>query len=184
MSKTKWIVLLVIIVIAAGAFFMFRARENDKEPKFSLEKLQRGDVTATVTATGTLAALTTVKVGSQVSGIISQMYADFNSQVTRGQLLAELDPTTLQAQLDQRNADLERAHVEERNSRIAYERAKNLMESNLLSESEYDIAYANLRSAEAAVKQATAMRVSEQFLTQSSPIDGVVVERQYDSGQR
>jgi HlyD family secretion protein len=144
-------------------------------------------VTSTVTATGTLSALTTVQVGSQVSGIISKLYADFNSNVKRGQLLAELDPTTLQAQVDQRRADVERAQIELRNTNLIYERAKNLLENQFISRQEYDTADANVKSAEAAVKQAeAALKQAETNLSYTkimSPIDGVVVARDYDIGQ-
>jgi len=157
------------------------------EPKYRTEMIEKGDITTTVTATGTLSALTTVQVGSQVSGIVSKIYVDFNSKVTKGQLLAELDPSNFQAQVDQRKADLERARVETRNSRIAYERSKKLVEQQLLSPSEFDLASANLHSNEASEKQMeAALRQAVASLSYTkivSPIDGVVVARQYDIGQ-
>jgi HlyD family secretion protein len=131
--------------------------------------------------------LTTVQVGSQVSGIVSKIYVDYNSKVRKGQVLAELDPTNFQTQVDQRNADLERARVETRNAKIAFERSKNLVEQKLLSQSEFDTAAANLDSSQASVKQAEA--ALRQAITNLSytkiicPIDGVVVARQYDIGQ-
>ena len=173
-------------LVLAGAGWYLKDK-NGKTPKYRLEKVERGDVVSTVTATGTLAAVTTVKVGSQVSGIISQLYADFNSEVKKGQMLAELDPTTFQAQVDQRRADLERARVEVRNSKTAFDRAQNLLNNQLLSESEFDTAQANLLSAEASVKQTEAtLRQAETNLSHTkieSPIDGIVVNREYDIGQ-
>ena len=128
-----------------------RNRQNIK-----LRRVEKGDVTSTVTATGTLSAFTTVAVGSQVSGIISGLHADFNSNVKKGQLLAELDPMSFQAQVDQRKADLARVQAEERNARLAYERAKNLLENEFISRSEYDTSEGNWKAAQAAVDQSEA----------------------------
>lgn len=187
MSKTKLALLIVIIVILAGSFWIFSASRKNKEPKFKLQNVERGDVISTVTATGTLSALTTVQVGSQVSGIISKIYVDFNSNVKKGQLLAELDPITFQSVVDQRRADVERAQVELRNMKLIFDRAKNLLDNQFISRQEYDTADANVKSAEAAVKQAeAALKQAETSLSYTkilSPIDGVVVARQYDIGQ-
>jgi HlyD family secretion protein len=185
---SKKVITLTVVLLAIGlVFWLSLSGKRSKEPKFRLENIQRGDITTTVTATGTLSALTTVQVGSQVSGIVSKIYVDFNSQVKKGQLLAELDPTNFQAQVDQRKADLERARVETQNTRIAYERAKHLAEQKLLSQSEYDLASANLQSNEANEKQAeAALRQAITNLSYTnilSPIDGIVVARQYDIGQ-
>jgi HlyD family secretion protein len=185
---SKKVIGVTILLLAIGLiFWLSLSSKRSKEPKFRTEMIQRGDVTTTVTATGTLSALTTVQVGSQASGIVSKIFVDFNSKVRKGQLLAELDPTNFQAQVDQRKADLERARVETQNSRIAYERAKHLVEQKLLSQSEYDVAFANLQSneasqnlAEAALRQAITNLSYTKIL---SPIDGIVVARQYDIGQ-
>ena len=186
MSK-KLILTTVILLLIGLMFWLSSAGKRNKEPKYRTDKVESGDVTATVTATGTVSALETVQVGSQVSGIISKIYVDFNSKVTKGQVIAELDPTSFQAQVDQRRADLEKARVESRNSQIAYTRAKNLVENKLLAPSEFDIASANLQSNQASVKQAeAALRQAINNLSYTkiaSPIDGVVVDRQYDIGQ-
>jgi HlyD family secretion protein len=186
MSK-KFIVVTIVLLAAGLTFWLSLSGKRNKEPKYRTEKIERGDITTTVTATGTLSALTTVQVGSQVSGIVSKIYVDYNSKVRKGQVLAELDPTNFQTQVDQRNADLERARVETRNAKIAFERSKNLVEQKLLSQSEFDTAAANLDSSQASVKQAEA--ALRQAITNLSytkiicPIDGVVVARQYDIGQ-
>jgi HlyD family secretion protein len=186
MSK-KLILTTVVLLLIGLMFWLSSAGKRNKEPKYRTDKVESGDVTATVTATGTVSALETVQVGSQVSGIISKIYVDFNSKVTKGQIIAELDPTSFQAQVDQRRADLEKARVESRNSQIAYNRAKNLVENKLLAPSEFDTASANLQSNQASVKQAeAALRQAINNLSYTkiaSPIDGVVVDRQYDIGQ-
>jgi HlyD family secretion protein len=159
--------------------------KNDEN--YRTEKVDRGDVTKTVTATGTLSAVTTVQVGSQVSGVIARLYADFNSKVERGQLLAELDPTPFQAQMEQRRADLTRAQVETANARITFQRQQRLAASGLSAQAELDSAKAQYDAAQAQVQQsAAALRQAETNLRYTkilSPIDGVVVDRQYDVGQ-
>lgn len=187
MSKLKLFLFFGLIALLVGSLGFYFSRKNGKQQKYRADKVERGDVVASVTATGTLAALTTVKVGSQVSGIISRLYVDFNSTVKKGQLLAELDPTNLQAQLDQRKADLEKAQVDYRNQNIAFERSKRLLKDQLLSQSEYDTSEANVSSAGATVKQAeAALRQAVTNLSYAkieSPIDGIVVDRQIDIGQ-
>jgi len=91
----KWLWIAVVIAAAAGLFLLLGGRKK-LEPKYRTARVDRGDVTQTVTATGTVSAVTTVAVGSQVSGIIAKLHADFNSQVKKGDLLAELDPTPFQ----------------------------------------------------------------------------------------
>lgn len=158
-----------------------------KDEQYKTEEVDRGTVTMTVTATGTLSAVTTVQVGSQVSGVIARLYADFNSQVKKGQLLAELDPTPFEAQVEQRRADLTQAQVQTDDARIKYERQRRLMEGGLTSQAEVDAAESQFKSANAQVRQAQA--ALSQVLTNLrytriiSPIDGIVVDRQYDVGQ-
>src|SRR5213594_1385436 len=98
----RWLVLLAVLgAIAAAAGFLVQRAGRQAEEKYRTENVGRGDIVASVTATGTLSAVTTVLVGSQVSGIISRLHADFNSPVKQGQLLAEIDPTPFQAAVEQ-----------------------------------------------------------------------------------
>ncbi len=158
-----------------------------KDQNYKTEKVDRGNVTATVTATGTVSAVTTVQIGSQVSGVISRLYADFNSPVRKGQLLAELDPTPFQAMVEQRQADLTKAQIEAANSKITYERQRRLVDSGLAAQADLDGAKAQYDGAVAQVAQSRA--ALRQALTNLgytkiiSPIAGVVVDRQYDVGQ-
>src|SRR5262245_3495455 len=120
---------LVIIVIAgAGAYMYLRRSKNEPEEKYRTEAVDRGDITMSVTATGNISAVKTVQVGSQVSGIIARLYADFNSPVKKGQLLAELDPTPFQAMVEQRRADLLQAQVQSNRAKIDFNRQQRLME--------------------------------------------------------
>ena len=158
-----------------------------KDQQYKTEKADRGNVTMTVTATGTLSAVTTVQVGSQVSGVIARLYADFNSTVKKGQMLAELDPTPFQAQVEQRQADLTQAQVQTDDARIKYDRQRRLMQGGLTPQAEVDAAEAQYKSAAAQVQQARAalsqVMTNLRYTKIISPIDGIVVDRQYDVGQ-
>lgn len=186
-NKKRAILALIVLVIGVIAFSLFARRKDDDEQKYRLEAITRGDVATSVTATGTLSAVTTIQVGSQVSGVISRLYADFNSRVQKGQVLAELDPTPFEAQVEQRRADLVRAEVDARNAQTNYTRQRRLAEQGLASQADLDSMRANAEASAAQVRQSRAA------LTQSltnlrytrilSPIEGIVADRQYDVGQ-
>jgi HlyD family secretion protein len=182
----KWVWVAVAVAVAAGLFLIVGGRKK-AEPKYRTANVDRGDVTQTVTATGAVSAVTTVAVGSQVSGIISELHADFNSQVKKGDLLAELDPTPFQEKVNAARAGLEKAQVDQRNTGIALERQRALKKEGLAPQADYDAAQANYDSARAGVQQAAAaVKQAETDLKYTkivAPIDGVVVARQYDVGQ-
>jgi len=186
----KKIVIIVVLVAAAGGFFYWkRSRSEGAEGprKYQTATVERGSVTSTVTATGTASAVTTVQVGSQVSGVIARLYADFNSPVAKGQLLAELDPTPFEAQVEQRRADVAKAQIDLRNADINLKRQQRLAEEGLAPQAELDSAQAVFDTAEAQIEQSkAALSQSETNLRYTkirSPIDGVVADRQYDVGQ-
>ncbi|HEX3579092.1 MAG TPA: efflux RND transporter periplasmic adaptor subunit [Thermoanaerobaculia bacterium] len=174
----------MILTISALAFCKGAGNKNEQ---YRTEKVDRGNITMTVTATGTLSAVTTVQVGSQVSGVIARLYADFNSRVTKGQLLAELDPTPFQQQVEQRQADVTKSKVEAANTRINYDRQLRLVKAGLSPQSDLDSARAAYEGANAQVQQSTAALNSSltnlKYTKIVSPIDGIVVDRQYDVGQ-
>jgi len=186
MSKTGWVVGATVVVLGiGGAYYLARAKAD--VPKYRATPADSGTVVATVTATGTLSAVTTVAVGSQVSGIISKLYVDFNSHVKKGQLLAELDPTPFQEALDQQRANVLKAKSDERLSAVNLGRQKRLRDLQLIAASDYDTAVAQHDDAAAVVKQTeAALKQAETNLGYTSikaPIDGVVVDRQYNVGQ-
>ena len=179
-KRNATIILLVAVLLSCKG-------RGGKQPQYKTENADRGTVTMTVTATGTLSAVTTVQIGSQVSGVIARLYADFNSQVQKGQLLAELDPTPYQAMVEQRRADVTRAQVQTEDTRIKYERQRRLLEAGLTSQAEvdgakaaYDSARAQVAQAQAALSQAT---TNLAYTKITSPTDGVVVDKQYEVGQ-
>ncbi|HEY0141247.1 MAG TPA: efflux RND transporter periplasmic adaptor subunit [Thermoanaerobaculia bacterium] len=177
----------ITTILLTAALALGCSGRGKKDNQYKTEKVDRGTVTMTVTATGTLSAVTTVQVGSQVSGVIARLYADFNSQVQKGQLLAELDPTPFEAQVEQRRADVTRANVAVEDTRLKYDRQKRLLEAGLTSQAEVDAAKAQYDSARAQVQQATASlsqsTTNLRYTKITSPIDGVVVDKQYDVGQ-
>lgn len=178
---------VVLAAAAAGAWWYFGPEKAAALATWRTDKVDQGDIHLAVTATGTLSAVTTVQVGSQVSGIIARLHADYNSRVRAGQLLAELDPTNFQAQVDQRRADLDRARVQEANAEVVYKRQERLRQEGLTSAEEYDAAKAALETARAAMAQSEAGLIQAEVNFKNtrilSPIDGVVVDRQYDVGQ-
>jgi HlyD family secretion protein len=184
MKKLVWIAL--ILAIGAAAFLLLGSRTKG-EPKYRTAVVDRGDVTQTVAATGTLSAVITVKVGSVVSGNVAVLHADFNKQVKKGDLLAELDPVPFQEKVDQAKAALDKAKVDVRNTEIGLRRQKALGEQGLAPQADLDQAQANYDSAVATVAQAQANLQQTQTDLRNSkivaPIDGVVVDRQYDVGQ-
>jgi HlyD family secretion protein len=185
--KNRILAALAAIIVIGGGAWLVLSRKGSSEPKYRKTKLDKGDVTATVTATGTLSAVITVSVGSQVSGICSKLYVDFNATVKKGQLLAELDPTPFQQAVDQGRANLEKSKVQLRMDEIALTRAKRLFADQLSAQSDLDTAQTNRDADLAAVSQATAaLKSNETNLSYTkiiSPIDGVVVSRTIDVGQ-
>jgi len=186
MSKTGWVAGATVVVLGiGGAYYLARAKSD--VPKYRATPVDSGTVVATVTATGTLSAVTTVAVGSQVSGIISKLYVDFNSHVKKGQLLAELDPTPFQEALDQQRANLLKARSDERLAGVNLGRQKRLRDLQLIAASDYDTAVAQHDDAAAVVKQSEAALKQAQtnlgYTSIKAPIDGVVVDRQYNVGQ-
>src|SRR6187397_2153869 len=110
--KKALIILLVVAAAAAGAGAYYRLNSKDPEVQVMTAKVTRGDIVDTIGATGTLQAVTTVQVGSQVSGIIQELHADFNSIVQKGQLIAKLDPSLFATQIEQARANLVRSQAD------------------------------------------------------------------------
>jgi HlyD family secretion protein len=184
--KNKIIWIVIVVVAGVGLYLAINANKKPEE-KYRTATVDMGNITQTVTATGTLSAVTTVQVGSQVSGIIATLHADFNSQVKKGDLIAELDPTPFQEKINQNQAALEKAKVDMRNAQISLKRQQALKDQGLAPEADFDQAQATYDGAVAAVKQSQAMLASSQTDMRNSkilaPIDGVVVARAYDVGQ-
>ncbi len=160
---------------------------DSTEIKYRTEKVTRGDVTIQVRATGTINPMRTVQVGSQVSGIIEKIYVDFNSEVRRGQMIAQIDSTALNASVKQAEANVERNQAQVNDAKRNFTRTTELFKKNLVSQADldatttaYESAIAQLKQTQAALDQS---RVNLRYAIIRAPIDGVVISRDVDVGQ-
>ena len=179
------VLITAAVVLLAGYFAFFRGGDNKVE--YRTELVTRGDVKETVTATGTVNPVTTVLVGTQVSGTIMKIFVDFNSRVTRGQLIAQIDPAFFMTQLAQAQANTDRAQAALRDAERLLNQNKTLYARNLVAKNDYDAAETNYDSARAQLAQAkAALQSAETSLNYTkifSPVDGIVISRSVDVGQ-
>ena len=185
--KKKTLYIAVAVVIAGGLAILSLSSGEEDSIKFETAKISRGNVSEIITATGALEAVETVEVGTQVSGVIEKIYVDYNSQVVKGQLLAQLDETPLRAQLDQSKASVDQAEAQVKYQKATYERYKTLIEKKLIAQSDFDLQEYNYNNAVASLKQAQSSydknKINLDYATISSPIDGIILERSVDEGQ-
>ena len=182
----KIVTIIIVIAVIVGAFFFFRSGDK-KVTTYETVGLKKGSINNTVTATGTIEPITKVDVGTQVSGTISHIYVDYNSVVTKGQLLAELDRKLLEAELKSEMANLKSSKSEFEYQDKNFKRLRQLHEKNLISETEYEEALYQYEKAQQAYEKAQATMVKAQsnldYATITSPIDGVVLSREVEEGQ-
>jgi HlyD family secretion protein len=175
-----------VALIPLAAWFFGGAKATEASPYRTVE-VQRGDVKSTVTATGALSAVTTVMVGTQVSGKVTALYVDFNDHVTKGQLIARIDPTLQEQTVRDAAASLERARADLTRSQEEYDRNKTLFDQNVISEAEFSTVKYNLAVAKASLTSAkVSLDRANQNLSYTNiyaPIDGIVVERNVEPGQ-
>ncbi len=198
---TRLVTIVVIIIavgIGVGAYYYTR---DEVKPQVMTNTVTRGDVTETVSATGALEAVTTVQVGTQVSGTIQALNADYNSIVHKGQVIARLDPSLFQTQIDQQQANLLRSEADVQRLRVQVDdaqtkltRARELSQRNLIPTTDLETAEVNLRAAQAQLQSALAQvtqsraslnqsQVNLQHTVIAAPIDGIVISRNVDVGQ-
>ncbi|HSH95922.1 MAG TPA: efflux RND transporter periplasmic adaptor subunit [Roseimicrobium sp.] len=183
----KWFV--VLAVIGGIAFVGVRVAQQDKKdgPEFQTTTITKGELTQAVTANGTLNPVLNVQVGSQISGMILKLNADFNSMVKAGDIVAELDPATYRAALNQSEGNLLNAKASLELAKVNAGRAADLRKNDLIAQSEYDQTRAALLQAEAQVKISEASveraRVDLNRCTIYAPVDGIVISRAVDVGQ-
>src|SRR4029453_4022345 len=201
MPKRLLILMFVAAVLAGGGLYYYRTQSAAKVPTPVTAEVTRGNVIAKVDATGTLAPVTTVQVGSQVSGTVKALFVDYNAHVGKGQVIAELDPSLFQTQVDQARAtliksqsDVDRAKVEVDDSSSKFRRAQELSDQKLISRNDLETAQSTAMQAEAALKSVEAQvtqaraslnqaEVNLQHTIIRSPIDGTVISRNVDVGQ-
>ena len=202
MNRKRFVIIVIVLLLIAGAGFGYwRMGAGGKESSYTTVPVSRGNVTQVVSSTGTLQAVVTVLVGSQVSGTIVKLNADFNTRVKKDQVVAELDQAKFSARLDETRANLRAAEAGLAKSKVALEdasrtfaRNKELMQRELLSQSEldaaqtaYDAARSQLNVSQAQVGQAQASMnqasIDLGYTVIRSPVDGIVISRNVDVGQ-
>ncbi len=198
MKKTLLFILLGVFLAAGIAYLVFARKPA---PSFSTARIDRGDIVATVSSTGTLNAVTTVQVGTQVSGTIHKLFADYNSIVKQGQVIAQIDPSILSSQVEQSQgnyqsavANLAKMKASARDANRTLERNRQLLREGIVSQGDFDSAETRFHEATSAVRAAEgsvmqtrgAYRHAQTNLrnaTIRSPVDGIVVSRNVDVGQ-
>jgi len=183
----RLIALASTVVVVAAAALIIVSCKNKQSYTFETSTVAKGSVTNIVTATGTIEAITSVEVGTQVSGIVEKLYVDFNSVVKKGQILAELDKTALKSQVEQAEASYADAQAEMTYQEATFNRTKALYEKNLVAEADFDLAKYNYEKSKSTLKTSRASLdralVNLSYATIYSPIDGVVMNRAVEEGQ-
>ena len=188
MKKGKKIGMVTLLFVAvAGVVIWIFSRDTKPRSNYDTVAVRRGQIINTVTATGTVDPIVQVEVGTQVSGIIDHIYVDYNSVVKKGQVIAELDRSTLQAELESSTAELQSNKTEYEYQTKNYNRTKGLHEKGLVSDTEFETAEYNYMKAQSAYEKSQAdmfkVRQNLGYATITSPIDGIVIGREVEEGQ-
>ncbi|NDV96535.1 efflux RND transporter periplasmic adaptor subunit [Dysgonomonas sp. 521] len=187
-KNSKKYLIIAAIVITLGCIAFFILPESKKTiTTLSTAKAVKGNLSVAVTATGTVEPITLVEVGTQVSGVISKIYVDYNSEVKAGQVLAELDKRLLSSELENANATLQSRQVDLDLQKKNYDRQKGLWEKQAISKVDWENAESTYKTAQLAVTSSKAAVLKAQtnlgYATITSTIDGVVVSRAVEEGQ-
>ncbi len=188
MKKNKFIIAILIIALICLGVYLFLGKSGEiSNVSFETIKAERKSITKSVTATGTIEAVTKVDVGTQVSGIISKIYVDYNDEVRRGQVIAELDKTNLLSELNSSKANLSSAKSDLDYNELNYKRMNTLHEKGLISDNECETAYlAYQKARQTYAFQQEALKRAQTNLNYAiitSPIDGVILSRDVEEGQ-
>ena len=186
MKRNAWIGLTAALVVVGGAT-VYVLKSGKEEVKFRTAAADLGNITQRISATGTINALIQVPVGTQVSGVVTGLYADFNSLVKKGQVIGQIDPTPWLTSLREANAQMDKARVALANAKVDYARNKKLWELKLLDDADLDAKDLVLKTATAQVESAkagiAAATTNLGYCTIKAPVDGLVVARLVDVGQ-
>lgn len=186
--KKKILYIGAAIALLVAGFFAFKSYKSAEQTfAFETAKIGKGTISSTITATGTIEAIKTVQVGTQVSGVIEKIFVDFNSQVKKGQLLAQIDETPLLAQLEQSKASVDQADAQVKYQKATFDRYKALIEKRLIAQSDFDLAEYNYNNAKAQLSSAKSVydknKINLSYARIYSPIDGIILNRAVDEGQ-
>ena len=187
MKRSRWIPILALVVVAVVGIWWWKARSTGSVPKYRTAEADRGSIESVVSATGTIRPVVQVEIGSQVSGTVDKLYADYNSRVRAGQILVELEKSSFVAREVQAEAAVTRADASVRDAMRALKRTQELFDQHYVSQADLDASSVALDLRKADLKQAqaalTAAQVDLAHATIRSPIDGVVISRSIDRGQ-
>lgn len=187
MKINRWALAGVLVVVALGVVWFVRGRSKQAAPKYRTATIERGDITASVSATGTVRPVIQVEVGSQVSGTLDKLYVDFNSRVRAGQVLCTLEPSAFRARLAQAEASVAKAAAALKDGNRQLTRSQELASKDFISQADVEAAEVAVEQRRADLKQAQAQLQSAQVdlnhATIRAPIDGVVISRSIDVGQ-
>src|SRR5258705_7392486 len=185
--KTQITAAALVASVVGGALWVHQRADARSTPSYRLGAVEQGTIRSTVSATGTMNAVRTVEVGTQVSGQIAAVYVDYTSHVTKGQLIARIDPILQQQAVQDAQAGVARADAPLTQTRLELERSKTLHDQKIITDAEYNLAQSNYAVAKAnATSAAISLQKARQNLAYTniySPIEGVVVERAMDVGQ-
>ena len=185
-KKSIWIIAGIVAVIAIAAYLLSGGKKEETI-SFDTAKVEKQNIQTTITATGTIEPVTSVTVGTQVSGIVAHLYVDYNSVVKKGQVIAELDKTNLISELNTARANLSSAQSTASYEEANYNRYKQLYDKGLVSADEYESALLSYRKAKEQVntsrKSVQKAQTNLGYATITSPIDGIVLSKAVEEGQ-
>ena len=187
MNKIKLSAAAVAIAMIGGSTWFYRRADGKEAPTYRTAAIEKGSLQSTVSATGSLSAVRTIQVGTQVSGQVSKIFVDFNDKVKKGELLAQIDPTLAQQGVENAQAQLEKAQAQLTQAQEDYNREKSLFDAKVITASEFSTYSSTFTEQQATVKSAQiALDQAKQQLAYTNiyaPIDGVIVQRNVDPGQ-
>ena len=186
-TKNLSLIVVAVCVIGAGAYFFINGQKDPVDFSYETAKVEKATIESSVTATGTIEAVTQVEVGTQVSGIIDKIYVDYNSVVHKGQVIAELDKSNLVSEMNSAVSQLQSAQSDLNYQQSNFKRMKTLFDKGLISANDYESARLTLEQAQSLVAQrqeaVTKAKTNLGYATITSPIDGIVLGKSVEEGQ-
>ena len=186
-TKKKWFISMAVVLLIAAFVWFFTRNGKEVQGKYTMVKIDRGDLESVVSSTGTLGAVTTVQVGTQVSGRIAKIYVDFNQPVKKGQLLAMLDTSSLLMAVSEAESSFDRSRAQLKQSKQDLARMQYLFNENIKTKNDLEQAQVNFELAQATMKSAQSSleraRINLSYASIYAPIDGIVISRNIDVGQ-
>ncbi len=186
-GKKRVIIGIVAVLLVAASAWLLTRKGDEAQGQYVMAKIDRGDLEAVVSSTGTLSAVTTVQVGTQVSGRIAKIYTDFNKTVKKGDLLAMLDTSSLQMAVSEADSSYAKARAQLKQSRQDLDRMQYLFKENIKTKNDLEQAQVNYELAQATLKSSQSVlertRINLSYASIYAPIDGIVISRSIDVGQ-